>query len=594
LIRNRFSRLLGTASLVALTMALAACDDPQENQDVASVVIERESVKESQEKLLYAIRRKPIAGAELVANPSILFLQVSPGGTVEGTLRVVNKGDVDAQIQGLISTAPNSNLSMAGNCAEKAQIEPGKGCDITINYTDREGRSLNTGILLTSDAKKTPSLSASIVIDVTKAEAPAPQITQAKPNAPAMPAPIRPDPMLAQRANAIAALNNQRRASGFGRISSSDGLLGQAEIAIKTHDPAYDPQMFASVDTSLPVDRSRILTVDRVIKAVMETPVHNVMCSQVVAVVDRDVYAPSGYQILLPRNTRFIGRCAQFVDDRLNVVWERFITPDGVTAKIAANTSDASGLGGAPGYRDRRYFERYGAPLVFSAISSGLTYFLGEDDQVTTNMETGVESRTQTAKGKAIDGMTEDLRAAGQSIVGEIADIPSILNIPGGTRIDIVLNEDIYFKSAREVVRLGDVQYDVVDHQQTPSMVVQPAPDYSLLPNNLPGQQPAQAGRTISIDGRQYRLQPATSPDAGRSPRTGYEPPRSAGSPGSSPSGAGRSYQEQYYLGPPPAQRQPQAQVDPYGYQPAAYPPAQYPPAQYPPAQYQPNQYPPQ
>jgi type IV secretion system protein VirB10 len=518
--RRRATSVSHAALAVALAVTLAACDNGPAQQIDEPIGLDEQAVQRSQEELLFAINTKPIDGARLTANPKILFLESQPGRTVTSSARIINEGDVETTIESIIATTPSSDLVLGGDCAAGKVLEPGRSCDIDIRYKDTKGRSLDTGILITSDAKHTPQLSISMVIDISEPE-PEPEPVENRRTAD--PGPSREE---IARARAIARANDMRRGSGFGRLSEAGGFGAAPRFGMKTFDTGYDPNLFPSVDTTLPVDRSRILTVDRVVKAVIETPIFSVMCSQVVASVDRDVYAPTGRNVLIPAGTRFIGHCAQFVGDRLNIVWERFITPSGVSAKINANTADSMGRGGAPGYRDNRYFDKYGIPLMFSALSATMTGVLGDDDESQTNIETGVQTTTETAKSRAVKQFTEDLRSTGQRIVEDLQDVQSVLYVPGGTRIDIVLNEDIYFKSPQEVVRLGDLEYEIVSPNVTPKIRKAAPQSYGLVPAG-DGRSPANRGQTVIIDGQSYRLVPSMVEEHGPDPRrSGYVTPQ--------------------------------------------------------------------
>src|SRR3546814_21053252 len=59
--------------------------------------------------------------------------------------------------------------------------------------------------------------------------------------------------------------------------------------------------------SSYPQDMSRVVTMNRVITAVLERPYDSRSSQQVVAQVDRNVYGGHGRSILIPRGSRIIG-----------------------------------------------------------------------------------------------------------------------------------------------------------------------------------------------------------------------------------------------------------------------------------------------
>ncbi len=307
----------------------------------------------------------------------------------------------------------------------------------------------------------------------------------------------------------LASVLEARRKSGFGEISrNSFGIGGSADVQKRTSDVRYDKDKFAWTDASLPVDRRHILTADRVVKAVLETAFTNIACTQVIAVAESDVYSPDHSNILIPVGTRFIGKCSGFVDERALIEWTRFITPNGISAKIVGTASDPMGRGGVPGRLDRRWFERFGMPLVFSAIKSVGRYFLGEDRNVTVNVDNGVSTSNESAKNEALDQFGEDTEKALEKLFEEIQDVRQVLTIPGGSKIDIVFSEDVYFKTPYEVVSVAGVEYELKKPER-PAQLEQAAPrDLKAYPDGeLPPE--TESIMTIDIQGTRYKLVPA-------------------------------------------------------------------------------------
>src|SRR3546814_20576543 len=93
---------------------------------------------------------------------------------------------------------------------------------------------------------------------------------------------------------------------------------------------------------------SRVVTMDRVITAVLERPYDSRSSQQVVAQVDRNVYGGHGRSILIPRGSRIIGT-ASGGNERVAIQWKQIIRPDGARFIIEASEEEAMGPGGVPG-----------------------------------------------------------------------------------------------------------------------------------------------------------------------------------------------------------------------------------------------------
>src|SRR5262249_32444334 len=62
-------------------------------------------------------------------------------------------------------------------------------------------------------------------------------------------------------------------------------------------------------ESSLPLDRTRIITTDRVINAVLERGVDSSVPGPVVAVVETNIYGADGRLVLIPAGSRIVGAC---------------------------------------------------------------------------------------------------------------------------------------------------------------------------------------------------------------------------------------------------------------------------------------------
>ncbi|MCP3941454.1 MAG: TrbI/VirB10 family protein, partial [Desulfobacteraceae bacterium] len=129
---------------------------------------------------------------------------------------------------------------------------------------------------------------------------------------------------------------------------------------------------------SLPIDMSRVLTMDRFISAILVPEIDSELSGKVTAQVEQNVYGAHGRKILVPAGTRAIGRYESLKkvgEERLSIRWMRLITPDGINIHCGdAEMVDSMGRVGITGDVDRKYFERYGMSLLVSAITAISTY----------------------------------------------------------------------------------------------------------------------------------------------------------------------------------------------------------------------------
>ncbi|HEY9236538.1 MAG TPA: type IV secretion system protein VirB10, partial [Phenylobacterium sp.] len=123
-------------------------------------------------------------------------------------------------------------------------------------------------------------------------------------------------------------------------------------------------------------DLGRVVPQGTVIAAVLETAINSDLPGSVRGVVSRDVRSFDGSRVLIPRGSRLVGQyksAAAIGQTRAFVVWERIITPTGVTVDVGSPAADRVGRGGLAGEVDRHFFQRFGGSILLSVVNAGAT-----------------------------------------------------------------------------------------------------------------------------------------------------------------------------------------------------------------------------
>ncbi len=188
--------------------------------------------------------------------------------------------------------------------------------------------------------------------------------------------------------------------------------------------------------STLPVDRTRILTADMRIPAIIEDSINTQNPGRVIAVIDRDVLSPNGKKVLLPAYSKII--CSyeglkEAHSSRLSMQCRRIIRPDGASIALKdASSADQTGRSGIPGDLDNRTFEKYGAAFGMSLISA--------------MAQSSASLNKNEAFGNATNQLSNNFGQVTQQVLEKNLDIRPILTIPQGTRIQIIPLNDIVFK----------------------------------------------------------------------------------------------------------------------------------------------------
>ena len=188
--------------------------------------------------------------------------------------------------------------------------------------------------------------------------------------------------------------------------------------------------------STYPVDRSRMITADMRLSAVLEDTINSQIPGRAIAVLDRDVFSANGRFILLPAYTKIICQYKNLEKQgqtRLALKCTRLIGPHGVSLLLTnSQTADQMGRNGLIGDMDYRFWQRYGAAFLISGLSalsqagSGLTKSRAVDEGVT--------------------NLSHNLTHLTGQFLEEAVDVKPVITIAAGSRIQIIPQTDIVLK----------------------------------------------------------------------------------------------------------------------------------------------------
>jgi type IV secretion system protein VirB10 len=170
-----------------------------------------------------------------------------------------------------------------------------------------------------------------------------------------------------------------------------------------------------------------------VVPAVLETGINSDLPGFVRAVVSRDVHGFDGTTVLIPRGSKLIGQYKSAVAagySRAFVVWSRLLTPDAVSVDIGSPTTDTLGQGGIAGETNSHFFQRFGAAILLSVLTSGL--------------DAAANSVTSHAASVIIDSPQQANNVAALALQKYI-DVPTTIVVPQGTPVRVFVSRDLDF-----------------------------------------------------------------------------------------------------------------------------------------------------
>lgn len=184
----------------------------------------------------------------------------------------------------------------------------------------------------------------------------------------------------------------------------------------------------------------------KTIPAVLETPIHTDLPGSLRAMVDEDVYAEAGRQVMIPKMSRLIGEYRKDVkpgQSRVLVVWQRVLLPDGTSLRLMSPGTDGLGRAGMAGDVDNHFMERFGAAFLVSMIG------VAAENAVQQNQ--AMSNGTVVVWGNASKSVAlEGLNSTVESILKSQVDIPPTIQVPQGSRVRVFVARDLDLSKAPE------------------------------------------------------------------------------------------------------------------------------------------------
>jgi type IV secretion system protein VirB10 len=204
-----------------------------------------------------------------------------------------------------------------------------------------------------------------------------------------------------------------------------------------------------------------IVSQGRIIDAVLETAINSTIGGQVRAIVTRDVYAEVGRNILIPKGTRLYGQYGSGGNStagaRVIITWTRIMRPDNVSATINSFASDQFGRSGIEGQIDAKYFSSITSSLLLSAIPLVSTIvtnaITNTNPQTVTTGTAGNTTIIQDPINIATQSFTSQVSRMTSDIIKNITDTKPTVTLDQGTRIKVLVNQDIKLPTYKPVTR---------------------------------------------------------------------------------------------------------------------------------------------
>jgi len=178
------------------------------------------------------------------------------------------------------------------------------------------------------------------------------------------------------------------------------------------------------------------------IHANLETAINSDLPGMVRAVIAKPIYAYAGSVPLIPAGSRLVGQYTSTASngaasDRVFIIWNRIITPNGLSIMINSPGADSLGRSGmSADAKDAHFFQIFGNATLISLIGAGVSNY-------------GVSSADQTNSASAYrESVAESFRDTASDVLKDNTNISPTLHIHQGNQIVVFVAKDLDLYSA--------------------------------------------------------------------------------------------------------------------------------------------------
>ena len=251
-------------------------------------------------------------------------------------------------------------------------------------------------------------------------------------------------------ANKSQRLRAERKASNVALYEKTKKTEEPVKYQLTDKDYSPLPQDLST----LPVDRSRTITTEMRINAVLDDDINSQIPGKAIAIVDKPVFSPNNKYILLPVFTRIICKyegIEKHGQTRLPMNCERIMRHDGVSVKLTdAIVADQMGRTGLTGEVDNRTFETYAGAFIMSGISA--------------LAQSGVSQNTPAWRGNAQTTFSNNIGQVTADVIQKNISLKPVIYIKAGTRLQIRPKVDIVFKEPIPVQSKKEAQHEKISN----------------------------------------------------------------------------------------------------------------------------------
>lgn len=236
----------------------------------------------------------------------------------------------------------------------------------------------------------------------------------------------------AMRRAPVLAFGGGSHASGASLQGNARLDAGRAEGPVRGEENPLEAKLVPSgiptIEAGHLSNRNFLITAGTQIPCILQTAIDSTLPGFTSCLVPRNVFSDNGKVVLLEKGSRVLGEFhggLQQGQGRIFVIWNRMVTPSGVTIRLGSPAADALGRAGLGGEIETFFWKRFGSALLLSII--------GDAGNVVSNKVSSSNETTNVPSRTAEVALENDIK------------IPPRLRAAQGSEMSIFVAKDVDF-----------------------------------------------------------------------------------------------------------------------------------------------------
>ena len=200
-------------------------------------------------------------------------------------------------------------------------------------------------------------------------------------------------------------------------------------------NPQNATQQAAAISVRLVKNMNLTLIKGTKIPCILENNIVSEQDGFTSCIVSHDIYSGNAKTLLIEKGSKITGMYSGSVKNgnrRLQIIWDRIITPFDLAIDLNSPSTDRLGANGVTGKVDNRWGLRIGSALLVSLISDTMEVLADRNKRTSRYVESETSDTSQNIAEKVLD---------------QYINLPPIIYIEEGKTIQIYVQQDIDFSS---------------------------------------------------------------------------------------------------------------------------------------------------